>query len=723
MKETLQYTHIRKGILRMRLSDTHAPTLAERYGMLHVPTDGEDSGIRTESDALRLPNGRRLAFRLIPADGGEYGALHQSLSEEFSANFTDYQSIIGAPPVNETQILPDEMLPTEEKRFAVAFSLTPTERFYGLGEASRDRVELRGRAYQNWVRYQYNEIPIPLLISSDGWGVFLNARARTFMDVGCRNPEELLILGENDEMDLFVLTGDSMQELLRLYTSLTGAPMVLPKWAYGLTYIAPIYADQETVLNHAERMRRNHIPCDQISLEPGWMEKFYDYSTSKRWAENRFHVVDWMPPHCERTFIAALRRYGFHTALWLCVRHDLTAEAERMCTGGDPADYPEAWFRHLEALVDQDVEGFKLDPADTVCCFDQLKRPRLYNGLTAQEMHNFNQILLPKQMYEGYASRMNRRPMHHYCGGYSGIQKWSASTTGDNGGELGAMIWLETLAMSGHSNTTIDMNLHHPESLHFGMLVPWAHLNAWSGAQQPWWGGDEQYRMFVEYARLRYRLIPYLYHAALCAHEDAVPMVRPMQLAFPEDASLYECTRQYMLGDSLLVTAYTDSVHLPAGCWTDAWTGETHVGPCDLADYQPPVGRGGGLFIREGAVIPSWRDRDYVGQYDDEEIYLHIFPHGCSVSDFREDDGVSLDYETNPACRTEISVMETEDCVTVTIGERIGAYEGKPETRTWRVRVHTDKPVECRCAAQDRVIVEDTDALDVFRVDASDIFR
>ena len=31
-------------------------------------------------------------------------------------------------------------------------------------------------------------------------------------------------------------------------------------------------------------------------------------------------------------------------------------------------------------------------------------------------------------------------------------------------------------------NTTIDMNIYYPESIHFGMFAPWAHINAWSAA-------------------------------------------------------------------------------------------------------------------------------------------------------------------------------------------------------------------------------------------------
>lgn len=729
MDKTLAFTHIAPGILRVRRSAAHGETLAERYGILRLPEVLSDSGIAVQPDAFVLPGGRRLPYRILDEDSPEYTALHDSLTDEFKEKYTDYQAIIGAPAENERpSAIPAETLPSEAS-YAITFTIADGERFYGLGEGANDRVELRGGAYQNWVRYQYNEIPIPLVISSEGWGIWLNSRARSFVDIGKRKADQLLCLGEDDELDLFLLCGERMADVLKLYTSLTGAPMLLPKWAYGLTYIAPIFATQHDVLSHAERLRREHIPCDLISLEPGWMEKFYDYSTSKKWETKRFHITDYMTsPNSDITFISALKRYGFHTALWVCVRHDLTGEAERSLMPESDADFGEAWYEHLKKFTAQGIDGYKLDPADMVCCFDRMSRPRCFNGLTTMQMHNYNQILLTKQMYEGYTHETGKRPMLHYCGGYSGIQKWSAATTGDNGGELGAMIWLETLAMSGHMNTTIDMNIHHPESIHFGMLVPWAHLNAWHGVEQPWWAGDRLHRMFVEYARMRYRLLPYFYSTALEGHEESMPIVRPMPLAFPEDAATFDAVRQYMIGDSLLISAYADRVHLPEGRWTDAWTGEEYVGPVDLDPYTPPENRGGGLFIRGGAIIPGWRDRDYISQYGDETISLDIYPDGDSSYIFREDDGVSLDYETKLSCHTKISVTETDDKVTVEIGERIGDYAGKPTSRTWLVRVHprddADKLLSVRCAEGDCVffsIPKSPNA--IFDVDAGDIFK
>ncbi len=743
----LRITHIAPGILRVRKSEKHEQTLSERYGILTLPKECAYSGIEMTEQGFVLPGGRALPFAIIDEKGEEYSRLFQSLAEEFQADYTDYRQIIGTPePHGTAKSQPEEGEAAKGEGnavtveagacFAVRFGLEEQERFYGLGEGNKERVELRGRAYQNWVRYQYNEIPIPFAVSSKGWGVFLNARGRTFMDIGGRETDALLCLGQEDELDLFVLAGDTIADVIRKYTLLTGAPVMLPKWAYGLTYIAPIFANQEEVLNQAERFRREHIPCDMFSLEPGWMTEFYDYSTEKKWDITRFHVVpEWYKPTSHdkpyrMTFIAALKRFHLQLCLWLCIRHDLTAEAERQVSDGDPKDYPESWYEHLKQHTDLGVDGYKLDPADLVCCFDGMDRPRCYNGLTTMQMHNYNQVLLPKQMYEGYTAQTGLRPMLHYCGGYSGVQRWCGATTGDNGGELGAMIWLETLGLSGLSNTTIDMDIYYPESVHFGFLVPWAHFNAWNGAQAPWWAGDVQHRMFVEYARLRYRLLPYLYSAALQAHEEAVPMVRAMAYAFPGDEAGLELSRQYMLGDGLLVTAYTQQAHLPEGRWTDVWSGREYVGPCDIRVEYPDT-RGGGLYIRGGSVIANWCDRDYYNQYSDEELMLDIYPadaaSGEQVCVLREDDGVSLDCEHNLSCHTVIAVEEMSECVKVTIGERVGEYRGKPLKRTWRVRVHqfdgAQKPVELVCHEKDEAVFEAAASYGLFDVDASDVLK
>ena len=180
-----------------------------------------------------------------------------------------------------------------------------------------------------------------------------------------------------------------------------------------------------------------------------------------------------------------------------------------------------------------------------------------------------------------------------------------------------------------------------------------------------------------------------------------------------------------MFGGNLLVSAYADSVYLPAGRWTDAFTGEEYVGPATIENYKPTRTRGGGLFIRGGAVIPNWSDRDYSTQKDDETIALDIWPDENTSYVFREDDGVSL---SEAVSHTLITLEGDEEQLNITIGSREGDYAGKPERRTWLVRVHSkpgdDRLLSVKCAPEDRVFFTVRDGGEtIFDVDASDVLE
>ncbi|MBQ7821554.1 MAG: DUF5110 domain-containing protein [Clostridia bacterium] len=678
------------GIFRITDTDYAGKlTLTERYSILTPVSEDCTDGASYDAESTTLNVGKlklKLAFR-PDSDDKFWGDASSYLLDKFKDRHLNHVVAEGNP---NTEIdLPDDdnaaMLISSDVHFGVSIEVGEKERFYGLGEASRDKLELRGRAYQNWTYYQYNEIPTPFFMSSAGWGMLINANGRHFVDLCEQYDDKAIVCGEHDHLDVFILYG-TMPEMLRSYMKLTGKSMLLPGWAYGLTYIAPIHANQFEVMSDAERFRKEKIPVDMFSLEPGWMTKFYDYSTNTEWDLKKFHMPPWHKSReCPDTFVAALKRMGIHLSLWFCDRYDLTDEAERQYRGDDNNKF-EPWYKHLGEQTEFGVDGFKLDPADFVWkCEPNL----IYsNGVPQMQMHNLNQVLLTKQTYEGFKNQTGLRPMHHYCGGYMGSQKWSASTTGDNGGEHGAMIWLLTLAMSGFSNTTIDMHIFKPESLHFGFLVPWAHLNAWSGVRQPWWAGEENYKLFKFYAKLRYRLFPYIYSAAIEAHEDAIPMVRPLPLMFPEFEDGFDNVCQYMFGPSLMVCAYTDTVSLPEGKWEDYWTGKIYEGPVTMK-VDVTADRGGALFVKRGSIIPaSATELACIRDYDKSVIELDVYPEGESEYILREDDMTTPEYETKESCHTLITCKATDENTVITIGAPYGDYNGKPESRRFKINVY-----------------------------------
>ncbi len=590
------------------------------------------------------------------------------------------------------------------KGFGLLATIQPGERFYGLGTASKEHIQLRGHAYYNWIRYKHSEQPVPFVMSSAGWGLFINTTWRHYVDLGKSNPDDLLVWGAEGDLDIYLIAGSGYPQLLDRYTQITGRPMLLPQWAYGMTWINYYWSDQWHVLENAKHFRDSGFPCDGFGLEPGWMKKEYDDSTKKDWNTNRFYMPDWLrgKENRNQNFIGALGRYGFKLHLWLLSDYDLTQEEERQSTvrqGGKPEVVGEPWFDHLKKFLDDGVVAWKLDPAHFV---DKADPKRVYaNGRSEFEMHNVNSVLAVKQMCEGQRAYTGLRPMLQHCGGWAGTQHWTASTVGDIIAGPEGMVWMMNSAMSGYMNTTGDMYVHKPAGvtrfwpdgagIHFGFLAPWTLIDGWAFPDQPWFAGPKLEGMMHDYAKLRYHLLPYIYSAAHTGARTGMPILRPMPLVFPDDPELTDATTEYMLGDSLLVTAFTPRVRFPAGRWIDAWTGKEFRGPAEMT-YPIPENRGGGLFIRAGAILPYWPDMDYVGQKPVETLDLHVYPEGESHFTLYEDDGLTPAYETGAIARTDMECKANASGVTVRLAPRAGSYNGMPEVRRFAVFLHAAKP-------------------------------
>ena len=153
----------------------------------------------------------------------------------------------------------------------------------------------------------------------------------------------------------------------------------------------------------------------------------------------------------------------------------------------------------------------------------------------------------------------------------------------------------------------------------------------------PWLFGEEASDVLRHFVKLKCRLMPYLYGAAVQAHQYGTPMMRPMMLEFPGDPGCDTLDRQYMLGDNLLVApVFTESgdvdYYLPAGAWTrlnrdeeqvigGGWKHEVH----DF--FSLP------LMVRENCVIPMGA-RDDVPDYEyarDVELNLYNISDGAHI--------------------------------------------------------------------------------------------
>jgi alpha-glucosidase len=622
------------------------------------------------------------------------------------------------------KVLTQQAVPVYQAKggYDLRFALSKDERIYGLGDVNRDNIMRRGGVYQFWVLNVDSYIPIPVAMSNRGWGLLMNTTWRNRFDVGKTDPDRLICTAAGGCLDYYLFCGPDYRGLLDTYTSFSGRPALLPIWGYAFTYVCNQNIDAFNMINEAMTFRREGMPCDVIGLEPGWMSKHYDFSIAKKWHADRFPIPYWAPqgPH---TFFGALARKGFKLSLWLCCDYDLGVFEEQQharlkptsATGSKAAEGQDAsgvfrdphletptdgkkpdgakpkaaegsqpWFEHLKKFVDQGVSAFKLDGANQVVEHPDRKWG---NGMTDEEMHNLFPVIYAKQMAHGFEGHTKRRAMVYSAAGYAGLQQFVATWAGDTGGGAKSLASMLNLAFSGHSNHSCDMDVTSVEGIHFGFLQTWAQQNNWDYWYQPWLLEEAQTAQFREYGRLRYQLLPYLYSTAAEAALTGYPVMRAMSMVWPDDPAWDTRLHQYMLGDFLLVSAFSKDIRLPEGTWIDFWTGKAVTGPATLP-VEVTSRHGGALLVKGGAIIPTWPPLDHVSKGWSPEVGLLVYPAAGGSFTLYEDDGESLGYRKGEHARTRLACETTGKRVKLTIGPRDGTYAGMPATRDFTATLH-----------------------------------
>ncbi len=694
-RERIRIRFLREDVLRVQLTwdEDFLDSGLNRYGFITEPA----------APAVR-----------VDASEDEYEASAES--SRVRIRFVDSGRMLEITDKITGQTVLRQVEAHSGRRAATArFLAAPDEDWVGFGDQSRERLFHRGHTADCWVSNAKSCIPVPFFMSTHGAAVLVNSTHRVVFDICRTEPSHFSWRDPRGVVDYYVFVGGGFKELLYKYALLTGMPKLPPDWSFGLWHICRAQANDYEMVNDALQFRREGIPCDVLGLESGWMETHYDYSVEKQWSNKRFPIPPsaWTGP---ANFFNAVKRMGYHMELWLCNRYDLSYEAERRAgysrpTSKDAEPAPmlqgaqslnahsspvklqdsitkpgEPWFEHLQKFVDQGFDFFKQDGSEQL---DE-HPDRLYaNGMRDSEMHNLYPLLYARQMYEGFAEYTHRRPVVFTCAGWAGFQAWAGAWVNDTGGGPGALCAMLNTAFAGHSWAVSGMDAECEEGLHFGYLQPWSHINSGVFFRMPWVLGSKLLDMHREYARLRAQLIPYLYSWAYCATQAAVPLMLPLPLEFPDDQRCRAIRHEYLLGRDLLVAAYQKQAYFPKGRWKDYWTGEVLEGGVER-DITWPENRGGGLYVREGGIIPLAPIMQYRRERPMDEITLYVFP-GQEESSFTlyEDDGVSFAHLDGQCAFTPVTACAAEGRIRIRTGAPEGAYEGQPERR-WAFRVAMD---------------------------------
>ena len=713
---TIRLDVVTAEIIRMRVKpgesvdENVTPMLAANVAAARAPFEVNDAGatITLATDAINLvldkrpwrlriesPAGQTL-FDTIPADVFQHPPTGES--------HLDGASITDAWPWFFRDLFPLGFMRNDEG-LAQSF-LTATvrhdEHFYGFGEKFSP-LDKRGQAISLWqTNATGNTWPasyknIPFFMSSKGYGLFVNSAFPIRYHMGDRNYTRYSIHLQDESLDAFFIFGPKLKEVLPRYTFLTGTPALPPLWSFGLWMSRMSYRTQEEVEEVARRLRQEDIPCDVIHIDTDWFET--------PWVNDLTFSRERFPD--PQSMIDALRRQGFRLSLWQIPYigtgshfYDEGVDQSFFALDADGGPYHIDGFFGPTAVIDYsnpDAVAWiqaKFDPLFAMGVSviktdfgEGAPQDATYANVPGLAMHNLYPLLYNRAIFEHTLAATGEGIVWGRSA-YAGSQRYPVHWGGDPAalwGDLGNL-WHGglSLGLSGLPFWSVDIGgfggTPTPE-----LYIRWAQAGLFVShprahgpiAREPWAFGETSLAVFREYAKLRYRLLPYLWTTAHHCVETSTPVIRPLILDWQDDPTTAGIDDQFLFGEWLLIAPILDetdrrTVYLPRGRWHDYWSGATVEGP-QWIDVAAPLDRLP-IYVRSGAIIPMAPDMQHTSEKAWDPITLDVYPLGDTT--FEVIDG---ERRIKLACRC------SESQIVLELGAGSPAYE---------LVVHTDgKPV------------------------------
>jgi alpha-D-xyloside xylohydrolase len=564
------------------------------------------------------------------------------------------------------------------------FALPEDESLYGLGERF-SKLNKLGLRVNGWVANAWGAgtddtyKPIPFLMSTGGYGIFVNTTFRNRWDIGSRSVVSYTFLIDDPRLDFFIIYGPSLKQVLARYEEITGWPAFPPKKSFGFWFKAPGRATGETApLALAKRFREMDLPMDffthVVSLRTTneqdelALARQMSGELGKLGIEIGLYVSPFMETDWQITQEAKSRGYvltredGSAYGAPLAGAPGYPAKPNKIEESLEAVDRDDAWrWRYYEAnRVPLFLPDFT-NPAvvawwkDKVAAYvkagclgtgmsdfgEDIPVDACYhNKRSGLEMHNLYSQLYHQATYEAIAENSDRRALINARSGTAGIQRYPICWSGDpiceweemastlraglSIGLSGMPFWSNDIA--GYLSTG-DLT---PE-----LYIRWTQMAVFQShvrfngtpLRAPWAFGERAVENYRKYAKLRYRLLPYIYSHAYNATKTGLPLIRAMVLEFQDDPSTHNLQDQYMFGDAFLVAPVYKpvskrTVYLPEGTWHDFETSEEYKGPTTLS-IEPPLEKLP-LYVRGNTIIPMGPDIAYVGEKPLNPITLDI---------------------------------------------------------------------------------------------------
>ena len=594
------------------------------------------------------------------------------------------------------------------------------EGLYGLGQHQAGVWNYRGETVP--LRQENTEIAVPLLVSTNGYGIFWNNPSRTLVDN--KFVHSLYIDAEvADRIDYYFLYGPEADQIIGHYRELTGEVPLFGRWAYGFWQCKNKYQSQAEIEGVAAKYRALHIPVDNIVQDWFWWVTMGEMKWNPHYRDpqgmiNKLHdehfhlmVSVWpffRPGTSEYDqfdkngwFIAKTLVGGFHPL------------GQALYDPTNPDARAEYWKNIDTALFQKGVDAWWLDTDEPET------EGREDNILVDHQLHvgsgaryaNIYPLWHTEGVSEGQQQASDKKRVFILSrSAYSGAQRygvtaWSGDVLSDWTSFARQIPAGLNYSISGNPYWTTDIggfisggNLNDPKFRE--LFVRWFQFGTFSpifrvhGTRYPdenelWSYGPEAQKILVDYDNLRYRLLPYIYSEAWQVTSNHGTLMRPLVMDWRNDVEAQNIGDQYLFGPAILVSPVTTqgatsrTVYLPKATWYDFWTGAKVEGGQHITADAPLAKLP--LYVRAGSIIPMGPTMEWSTEKPADPIEIRVYPGADSDFTFYEDENDNYDYTKGE--HATIQLHWDDAAKTLTFSARQGSFPGMLEKHTFNVVV------------------------------------
>ena len=536
---------------------------------------------------------------------------------------------------------------TKNERATISFKCDADEHFVGTGERFR-KMDLSGQTFQlknqdgQGVNNRRCYKNIPFYLSSRMYGVFFHTSDYCKLSLADHSSRSVQFLCDHATLDVFLIGGQTPEEILKGYRMLTGFPAMPPLWSFGIWMSRMTYFSADEVEDICNRLRQEHYPCDVIHLDTGWFRT--DWLCEWKFNPERFPDP--------KGFINRLKENGFKVSLWqlpyIAQGAEQLEEAKKnkyisqptkeedTSTGGasnfsalDYAGtidftYPQAtdWYKYslLKPLLDMGVKCIKTDFGENIHMDHQ------YHASSPERLNNIYALLYQKAAYE-VTREVAGDGIIWARAGWAGCQRYPLHWGGDSesswAGMAGSLKGGLHLGLSGFAFWSHDVPGFHstPDFMNspldeqvyvrwtqFGVFT--SHMRYHGTCKREPWHYPNIAPIVKRWWKLRYRLIPYIIEQSELACKSGLPIVQALLIHHPNDRQVWHIDDEYYFGNEFLVCPVMNAenrrdIYLPEGQWVHFLTGERLEGGRWYDHVEVPLDEMP-VFVRPDARIKMY---------------------------------------------------------------------------------------------------------------------